>query len=573
MESINNNVALEPDHSLENSQDDLTKFTKRYSKAGRKNIADEIRELRFQHFKKQKSNPERQSSKENQENQIDGLEKERDTEEKEIENLENEVAIQKSKLMYKLTTFFKKTELEKELQIDPKKKKVEQLKKDIEERVKIIEEIDSVITDSSSLEEARKVLALFYREQGQLKDRFEDESDIRDVEMSSRKNGQFFVHGIPTKGRAMQNTSMNNPTTNVQGMTPEEKLSLLIGLEPTISASLIKEGQKDSRTYYSFGVILGGGKVLSAYKDDASTLAEGLYSRRSKSDETTQNTSIQPNIERNLDKAVNDPVESRFGEKYNEVVVEKPKVAGLYINLSQLDQNFDNVEVDELKKYSRELNLPVYALKGGVFYRFNIDKMKISEEEQATLSIDTILDSRREFSQEERIDLANLILQKNLFTVQNKEDMRIYSKFKNGAGFNYGGENGYKKLQKDQANHQTKVRDGMTQGDAETVGGFINKISVLLEENLKNIENAESEKHSKYFRQNLRENLILLYGFALDAQSSGDMDTYEKTKDLINKYGSFDQCAEFIAKRIDENGNYKILDADVPIEIRQQGVN
>ncbi len=247
------------------------------------------------------------------------------------------------------------------------------MKKDIEERLGIIGEEESVILDISSLQAAKSALDAFYKEQADLKSSFEGEEKSRDVEALSKEKGYIFLHGIPTKNRNMNNTAENNPALKVAGMSTQDKLSLLMGLEPTISTSILKEGQKDAKTYYTFGVILGGGNILSAYKEDSGTLAESLYSRKSKYDREMERTSIQPNIEDRLEEAVNAPVDSRNYGKYNEIVVERPEVAGLYINLSQLDKNYDQIGIGELKKYSEALNLPIYALKDGKIYPFDID--------------------------------------------------------------------------------------------------------------------------------------------------------------------------------------------------------
>ncbi len=61
----------------EKPQSEEREFSKRYSISGRKNLADEIKELRFQYFKKEKENPERYQSVEDQREQIEILEKEK----------------------------------------------------------------------------------------------------------------------------------------------------------------------------------------------------------------------------------------------------------------------------------------------------------------------------------------------------------------------------------------------------------------------------------------------------------------------------------------------------------------
>ncbi len=73
----------------ENNHTELVKFSKRYFREGRRKIADQIKELRFQYFKKEKGNPERQVTITEQEKSIETLEKEKEQIESEIKELED----------------------------------------------------------------------------------------------------------------------------------------------------------------------------------------------------------------------------------------------------------------------------------------------------------------------------------------------------------------------------------------------------------------------------------------------------------------------------------------------------
>src|SRR5690606_9091744 len=139
-------------------------------------------------------------------------------------NLEEEVRTHKEKLWSKIQDFFRKEQLEQELQIDLKHKKLEQIKRDIQERMNIIGEIEGVILDTSSLEKAKQELKDFYTEQSEIKSNFENEEQERDVEMLSREKGCIFFHGVPTKNRGMNNTAENNPLLKTSVMSTEDKL-------------------------------------------------------------------------------------------------------------------------------------------------------------------------------------------------------------------------------------------------------------------------------------------------------------------------------------------------------------
>ncbi|MFA6463891.1 MAG: hypothetical protein WCV55_02710 [Candidatus Paceibacterota bacterium] len=581
----NENLPSQHTHS------DLIEFSKRYSLSGRQKIADEIRELRFQYFKKEKGNPDRQDLITEQEKTTEALQKEKEQIEAEIKEGEIESEKKKAFLWSRISSLFHKNEIEQELGISPEKKKLEDLKKDIAERLKIIGETENVILDISSLEEAKDKLKKFYDEQSDLKTTFEGEKEIRDVETLSRENGYIFLHGVPTKHRANRNTSMNNPTFNTEALSTEDKLSLLMGLEPTISASVIKEGQDDVETFYTFGVILAGGTVLSAYSEDAGTLAEGLYSRSSKYDKETkqiQRTSIQSNISKHLDKSINTPAQERMYGSYNEIVVEKPKVAGLYINISQFNPNFERIDISELQKYAKEFNLPVYALKDGKLYPFDVDnKIEIGEDgkkrqkensfepEGEQLSIDDVVDKQRDIFGEEKIKLATSVIEKRPFKIDDDGEGSLYLAYKIGSRDIYPplGKDGYKNLRSQLHFHQMRIKAGIEEDPPITPELLLKKVEARLQEVKDNIESASSKKQEIFGKTILKNNLMSLYGFALDAEENEDTVIFESVKNLINKFGSFDEFVSFIEKRVDEKGNFKVLNEDVPLEIRKRMSN
>ena len=61
-----------------------------------------------------------------------------------------------------------------------------------------------------------------------------------------------------------------------------------------------------------------------------------------------------------------------------------------------------------------------------------------------------------------------------------------------------------------------------------------------------------------------------IYGFAINARENGDIDAYDLAESIINEFGSFAECSGLVSKRLDEKGEFKMLDTDVPFEIRQR---
>ena len=570
--------------SIESPANDVKKFSKRYSRAGRQQLAEHLRELRFQYFKKEAGNLKRLDLVKEKETEIENLREEQGVVEGEIEALEEEVETHKAKLWSKIQEFFRKEHLEQELQIDLKNKKLEQIKKDIEERLNIIGEIESVISDASFLETARKDLKDFYTKQSDIKSAFESEAHERDVETLSREKGYIFFHGVPTKNRGMNNTSENNPLLKTSVMTTEDKLSLLMGLEPTISASVFKEGEKDVQTYYVFGVIIGGGKVLSAYKEDAGTLAESVYSRRSKYDSETKETNIQPNVTERLNVAVHTPVQNRKWGKHNEIVIEDPKIAGLFINLSQFNKDHDRISLGELEQYAKSLNLPLYAVKDGRVHHFDIaGKISVDAEgnrfqkhdlfevkEGDEVALDDVLNNRREISDWEKYERAVSVIERTPFRLDSHNDFDLVRAFQKSGHMSFFHEGGYESLLRQQKLHRQRVEAGLEDSDPGTAEAVLLNVRDVLLEYKKVMDEAESEKKKKYFDREIKKQLMGIYGFAINARENGDIDAYDLAESIINEFGSFAECSGLISKRLDEKGEFKMLDTDVPFEIRQR---
>ena len=554
-----------------NTNTDVKKFSKRYSKAGRTQLAEEIKELRFKHFKKQEGG-ELTRTVELNVSEIEQLKTRQSEMERDISSLQEKVKIKKGRAWSKVKDFFRKVELEEELQIVTKRGMLIEIEKDILERIKIIEEIQIVINDTSLLEEAKQKLANFYSSQAELKSIFEREGKDRDVTVLSKEKGYIFLHGVPTKLRQMLNTSANNPTLNTKSMDAGDKLSFVIGLEPTISVSVVKEGNSDLKAYYPFGIILGGGEVLSAYKEDSGTIAEGLHSRRSKYDAETKSTNIQPEAGVKLQSAVDFPLKHSTWGEHNEVVVEDPKAVGLYLDLSNL-QGTNNVGVEELREYVEKLNLPVFALRGGEFFRIDLEEdIKISFE---TIGLTEIIGMRKDLTRTEKLEMVMPVMENHPFIIDGR-DHRLFIAYQRGAySVSDVSKEGYGILLRSIKRYEGIKR---THGDIDyepwnpgTPQSILEgKRQHLLKMKDRSRRDDETSKSTKFVRDSIEMELMGIYGFALSARENGDLETYNFAEALIREFGSMEDCQRLLEKRMDERGNFKVLDSDVPIEIRQK---
>lgn len=571
-------------------------FTKRYSRTGRHVLADEIRELRFQQSKHAEGNPERQQTLDVHKSEVEKMQQEHVTLIEEIKTLEKEIEDEKEKVWHKVKSFFRTIELEQELQLATTNKKAEELKKNIEERLKIISEIENAISDTSLLEEAKNKVDDFYNEQSELKKSFESEEAKRSIETLSIEHDCVFIHGIPWKSKVGEGTTgENNPILNhgAFGM-PEERTAMIMGLQPTISVSAMKEGTREEGLY-PFGMILGGGRVLAAHNDDEGTVAETLYYRKTKYDHNpkTLGTSIQPDIDANISKALEAPTH----RPHNEFVVEEPEVAGFYINVSILDDatSFSKIQ-NELKHYPEKFDLPFFALKNGKLYPLGTEssadfedftkdngsigtfvknkKERIVVGEKA-IPIKNIVEKTKKLSGEEKMALAEQVLEKNPFQIERLADYDSFRAYSTG-GSPYVvrpltgnlGRQGYAWIVRQNESNEKLIERGLRERiEPKKV---LNEAREKLLEIKQKIPEAESYKFRKFWSKQIQPSLFALYGFALEAESHGDMETANEARALLEEFGLVAECKQLIDKRVDEQGNFKVLDTDLPSDVRKR---
>jgi hypothetical protein len=145
-----------------------------------------------------------------------------------------------------------------------------------------------------------------------------EEEKKRSVETLAKEKGVFFVHGIVDNKYA----SDANKTLETNNFRWNEKLDVILGLEPTLSGSTLKPGSQQE-THGRRGVIFSRGKVLGGSRNDIQSIAHGLR-ERSFDDSMKSMESINGAI---------GSENSRQGG-YNEVILEKPEVVGVYLNLN-----------------------------------------------------------------------------------------------------------------------------------------------------------------------------------------------------------------------------------------------
>lgn len=253
------------------------------------------------------------------------------------EELRANIAEKKSGLFSRILHFKEIRDLEKELGVTEHQER--SAREYAKEREEMIAAYDRIIAEENELgalmEEAQKENEAWDEEKR--RDYLESERR-RDLTQLSREHKTFFVHDIVT---AEWKPSENNRAVDTTQMDWNDQFDLLLGLTPTISASTIDHGHREEQRTFggkSFGVFLSGGRVLGGKASDAGTRAFGLYDR-----EIPRGCETTDAIERAI---------AQRSDTYNELVIEKPEVAGVYCKW------FDDIPLES------EMSLPNTESRG-----------------------------------------------------------------------------------------------------------------------------------------------------------------------------------------------------------------
>ena len=356
---------------VQQTQQELRRFSKTYSPEWRDSLAKEIRELRSHHFGEHEDDDKKTEILDVDEKKIERLRGEAENVEKDIHDVEGVINSRKNKILSRMVDFFQKKEIREKLQINDKTRKLEEITKEIEETEGVIKENKDALVDRKHLDEAKQKLDEFYIEQSDAKNAFQAEREVRDISHIADRENVFFIHGI-SPGGMNKNEILNEKNFETQ-------LNLVVGLEPTISVSTLKEGDTYHHMFSPVGLVFSGGQVLSAHKQSSFLEAKGLYTRQKRGEKT----SIQADIENNIQEAVHNrsDVNGTNEKVYNELAIENPKAAAIYVELDTYKKMFSNKtvaseylppKIEELEKYAEKTGLPIHGWVDGKLYEVSI---------------------------------------------------------------------------------------------------------------------------------------------------------------------------------------------------------
>jgi len=263
---------------------------------------------------------------------------------KKIEQLRNDIDELKKNIISRILDYKKITELRKELSRD--ESFVANEEETQQWRIKMIKYYDDIISQEDKLgqlmDEAYKDNANF---DAKKKTEFLEDENNRSVETLAKKHQVFFVHDIID---ADWKPSANNHAINTRNLDFDDQLNIVLGLDPTLPVSTLSPNSKN-RTFGNgaWGVLLGGGRIVGGEDSDAATTATSLTSRwikqSSRSIEAIDDAIKRPRVGGKIN-----------GSSYNELVMERPEVAGVYFKWSSNLQKLENgVDVFLQKKDQR----------------------------------------------------------------------------------------------------------------------------------------------------------------------------------------------------------------------------
>ncbi|MDP3955943.1 MAG: hypothetical protein Q8Q18_01745 [bacterium] len=370
---------------LETEFNNATKYGHSEMQGTRTQVAREIREGRTAYFERQTGLMKlAEEIKKNIETQTISLEAATE----QIRVAESQLYFRESEIL----SWLYDTERTRELLInlDASQQDEQSFRKEIASAIVALEVIEEAISEKYELGEARKKLDTYKITESAEWQKYEAENKMRDLATVALRNNVILIHAI--------NEGVVSGVQAVKsGTTWHNKLDVLIGLTPSISASTIKEGDRRRNMWGGAGVILKGGHIDTASISDANTSANGLQRSAKQPGEFGHEGSKE--TDKNAVEAIDWSITNRPNNLCNEFIVRRPEVVALYFYLpKELSQvwakdpslyttyfdagtNPDNPQdvasfekdvttppLTEMLQEGTALGLPVYFMTEGLLY-------------------------------------------------------------------------------------------------------------------------------------------------------------------------------------------------------------
>ncbi len=381
---------------------ELSQFGKEFRAPERRQVLKDITEKRGEYFAVQQEVQPRLETV-----RAELLEKRASLEQvaADLARLQDEIDQKTQKTFSALINFSRIRTLRKEHGV--KAQTEESLQAEIAEVEAKIQELQARLEDRTQLDAAQKLLEDWYEALPEEYEKHKEEERVRSVETIMQEKGVVFVHGIHPTFTPVGNSLLE------KGVDWKTKLRVVLALEPTLSTSTIKEGDGPDRMWSRVGVVLAGGRVESAFSGDGGTQAKGLFKRN-----TTRVDGDQ--IRSQIDTAVQD----RLASGYNELVVSKPRIAGVYLNTDQYQHTEvpDSMRSKDLVEIMKSFpEVPLYIMKGGVVFEGKFDEATQTLQPGERVSFETLEKNAVVLDEEEKARQEAEIFKEAPFDVPSPE--------------------------------------------------------------------------------------------------------------------------------------------------------
>ncbi|GEM_PF-5110760 len=399
---------------MEKPSREIQNFSKKESGEERKELVQEIKNIRKSYFEKKKRVSELETR---------FLEQEKGVEEaaRDIDAVGKEIETQNSALSEKLFSFFIQRYSAKLESLYIRKsgilEKRENLTQTLSDMRKVLrEELSLHAKEKEQFQNVKNTLNDFYH--GELEKWQKKEHRVRDVKNVMQKHDVLFIHAISPEYTPVENSVLRS------GVGWKTKMKIALSLEPTLATSTIQEGDTKENMWHQIGFILKGGHIESMSSRDTRTMGQIGGSRTTGGSQYFRETS-EERIELSIQRR----------EHYNEFSVSHPKYAGLYVAIDEERQNLTMYRpsaqqnmVREVCLFGKEIQLPVFVIKNGIPYRAEWDTKQEKVVLGNSVSKKDLFEEGRILPAQEKSDLLDEILEESPFKVESIERVFLDSR-------------------------------------------------------------------------------------------------------------------------------------------------
>ena len=279
----------------------------------------------------------------------------------------------------------------------------------------LLGELTAQLDDKSRLEKARSKLVDFYDAHSEGYDQYIEEGEVRSLENIAKDNDVYFVHAIrPDAGGLGSLLDIEEPDWRL-------KLNILLGIEPTISASTTSEGDTYADLWGRMGVVLKGGRVMGAHSGDAFSVAEGFKIKSGTQEDVEE---FKESLDETLSYRRQQPGDERG---YNEFIVRDPKVGGFFVCIDNWDEQSRShrrtlvEDPREIMAFLKEINMPLYVLYEGQLYDTEFDPLTGAFEYRDKVGYDQVFNSPFHVEDAQKKKITNRILEEAPFVMKSTE--------------------------------------------------------------------------------------------------------------------------------------------------------